>query len=320
MPELQIISLNWRIQDSDDDTRQSDRPTMISVTKPIHKNLPSLTSGPQHPQLSCMELVGLTYGYMIHRHPPMFSNLRYLKLSCFSELLFANRHLEYLSLDVGGARCVDLSTIHPQATLPSLRTLSLRVCVAYKWFQTLLEVIDAPAVESLHLSCQGRGFQSLVDFFCRGRVSGSLCRQLSTTEHPPSGPQCGPIFPALRHLHLEGINMSEGGWEQLIKAYSTVTEVTLDWDALAGFTKSNAVLPNLSHIRYPITAPKLKLREFLRKGAPPSPIRVSIPRRGTQETMDTKRDYLGDFLHGLVDRVEVYKDDDDFPAGDEEDE
>ena len=251
----------------------------------------------------------------------MLSNLRYLKIFCsgdlssvwgLSEFLFANPRLEHLSLDVGEARCVDLSESHPQSTLPFLRTLCIRVRVAYDWFQTLLETIDAPAVESLCLSCQDDGFEPLVDFFCTGRVNGSLCPRLSTTEPAPSRPGCGPLFPTLRHLHLDGINMSKGSWEQLLKAYSMITEITPDWDALTALTKSKVALPNLSHIRHSTGLPRLHLAEFLRKNVQSSPIRLSIARRGMPEQMDRKRDNLTRILHGLVDRVEVYDEEDGF--------
>ena len=59
MLALQIVSLNWRIQDYNDD-QQSDIHSTKRVTKSIRQDLPSLTSGPQYPQLSRVELVGLT--------------------------------------------------------------------------------------------------------------------------------------------------------------------------------------------------------------------------------------------------------------------
>ncbi|KAF8603961.1 hypothetical protein BDV93DRAFT_522759 [Ceratobasidium sp. AG-I] len=310
---LQFISLKRRIEDWTD-AQWCDRRTIL----PANRNFPSLTSGPQHPQLSRVELFGLTYKYIHDRRSAMVSNLRHLKFSCSGEfhttyiintLLCVSPQLEYLSLDIGAARCAVFQACIPPRTviLPSLRSLSLRVYNRHTWFVSFLEKIDAPAVESLRLSCEGGGLPPLLYFLCFGRLNGAL-RSASLTANS----QCGPIFSSLRHLHLDYIDMPRAFWEHLFKAYSMVTKVTLDRVSLLSFVDSEVVLPNLLHIRYSGDRPDSLIQRLIEKLVRSSPTRVSILRRSTQDETDRECSELGHALHGLVDRVEVYDDNDDF--------
>lgn len=159
------------------------------------------------------------------------------------------------------------------------------------------------------MSCKGGGFEPLLNFLCAGRLNGVLSHK-----HSKPSSERGPIFPSLRRLHLDDIDMDYGFWEQFLKAYSMITEVTLDWVGLLAFVDSKVVLPNLSHIRYSGDRPDSFIRQLVEKGGRSAMTRVSIWRRSTQQETDAECYNLGHILHGLVDRVEVYDDNDDFTA------
>lgn len=213
-PALQLVCLKRHIDDWDD-ARRCDRRTRIPSLDSLH----SLTHGLERPQLSHVELFGLTCSYIFNRASPMLSNLRHLKLSCsgdpytandISRLLSASPQLEYLSLDVGAARCADLGRFARPAKvlLPSLHSLALRVYNFDEWAKPLLKIIDAPGVESLRLSCKGGGLSPMLDVLRTGRLDGVLQSKSSK-----SNSRRGPIFPSLRRLHLDDVDMADEFWE-----------------------------------------------------------------------------------------------------------
>lgn len=308
MPALQFISLK----------RQIYRKFGESYYVNAGPTLDSLTSGPQCPQLSHVELFGLICTHIFNPNTPKLSGLRHLKLSCPStlystngicKLLSESPQLEYFSIDVGRLhRGGDGEpSIPSKVLLPSLRSLSLHTYGMHDWFRQLLETINAPAVESLRMSSKGkRGFESLLNLLCAGRPDDVLGSRNSTTDSPS-----GPMFPLLRHLHLDYIEMDGEFWEKLLTAYSMITEVTLDWAGLFAVAHSEAALPKLSHIRYSDDDPDSFIQQLIQKGGRSAPIRVSIQRRNTPEKTDAECHKLELTLDGLVDRVEVYDDDDD---------
>lgn len=80
-----------------------------------------------------------------------------------------------------------------------------------------------------------------------------------------------------------------------------------------GFVDAEVALPNLTHIRYSGDGPDYSfIRQLIEKGTQSSLTRVSILRRGTQQETEGKHSQFEHNLHGLVERVEVYDDNDDF--------
>ncbi|KAF8603960.1 hypothetical protein BDV93DRAFT_555976 [Ceratobasidium sp. AG-I] len=325
LPGLRFLSLNRRSNGWADVLHDTE--AMI-VARMVLGNSHWASLGPQAPQLHSVELIGLPSNLVFDRSSPMLSNLRYLKLGCgatrypingIGKLLSASPKLEHLGLDMGAVPDSDLESddaAPSKVLLPLLRSLSLQTNMSNEWGASLLKMIDAPSVDSFRLHCRSRYyFEEMLQFICTGRLKGVLQSHFSTSE-----PQYEPIFPSLRSLKIADPVIDSIFLENLLATYPTITEITVDIMALQTMSKVPELLPNLSLIRYSgsLVHRCAAFIQAINEGRAQirlSPIRVvALRRKIIQENGDTEYQEIRSILGGLVDKIELYDEEEDFTA------
>ncbi|KDN43450.1 hypothetical protein RSAG8_06039, partial [Rhizoctonia solani AG-8 WAC10335] len=193
------------------------------------------------------------------------SNLTYLSLKLsklealpplegFRSLFTHNRQLEtfLLSLsEVGGTIPVaDMRDM--QVGLPCLRRFSFQTPESRTWAVCLIQMLDAPGLESLTLFCGSQNASMDPISFYIAYAIPDVIREAQIQFGNPV-PYC-PIYPALRHLALVSYFGGQKALHALLSSLSNVTD--LDWAPGyytaklldAAFAKPG-VCPNLKRLR-----------------------------------------------------------------------
>ncbi|KAF8604085.1 hypothetical protein BDV93DRAFT_606424 [Ceratobasidium sp. AG-I] len=261
-PELQFLSLTWKANFAAVDIQEV---IALEEAPEVLNEIYALDSGPRRPQLRSVEFGGLPKAFVFERTSPLVSNLTYLKLcpafllpsiQDIGTLLSASPRLESLHIDVMyvGEELFEPVLVQSQVLLPLLRSFTLRALTYNNWCMSLLQSIDAPAVEYFRLEGIVEYLSSglLLFYLGVGRTNGVLERGSA----PGDRASRGPIFPSLHHLDLAlSFNLAKGSKEQtsvlqLLSLYPMITQVTLSHPVLLALSILPTLCPNVSHFRY----------------------------------------------------------------------
>ncbi|KAG8737968.1 hypothetical protein FRC10_007455 [Ceratobasidium sp. 414] len=263
-PALEFLSLKWKAS-----TNWVDRQELLSIEHVQDKlgDSFSLSHGPQRPNLRRVDLDCMPSAFIFDRKSPFLSNLTRLKLVCahvlysienISSLLAANPQLEHLTLHMGLSDSTSAGTVLTgpfQVPLPRLRYFSLNATNAYDWGVFLLQIVDAPSLETFEMHANTESTLSASDpatlaFMCIGRKNGALLHN-GTNGMTVGPPVYGTPFPALKHFNLKYVNTgSRYTIRKLLDTYPTVTEVTASLLVLSALADAPRLLPNLKHLTY----------------------------------------------------------------------
>ncbi|QRV97651.1 F-box-like protein [Ceratobasidium sp. AG-Ba] len=263
-PALQFVSLKWKV--NIDWVEAQENNSLLSAEEKLDDSC-SLSHGPQRPRIRRVDLDGMPSAFIFRRQSPFLSNLTRLKLVCahvlytikdLSSLLAANPQLEHLTLDMGVAESRSVGNVKTgpfQVSLPHLRYWSLNATNAYDWGVFLLQIVDAPDLETFEIHATTNSTlhdadPATVSFMRIGRKNGLLMHNGTN----PSGvmpPVYGPPFPALKHFILKHVRTaSQRTIRKMLEAYPTVTKATVSFPVLFALADNVELLPNLSHLVY----------------------------------------------------------------------
>lgn len=346
-PALQFLSLTWK---SDPEVADLQEFHSLAISRDVTDDTHALDFGPRRHQLQSVELDGLPRHFVFMRSSPLVSNLTYLRLgsSAFlpsikntSTLLSASPRLESLHLDITRTSKNRSEAVSAplQVSLPLLRSFSLRATIFNDWCTSLVQIIDAPAVG--HFKLQGDiGSSSSLDasscfiqFLATGRMNGVL--QCATVFGDLA--HRGPIFQSLNHLELglQFDSIQQPIVLQMLRAYTTITQLTLQNSILLVLSEWPTLCSNVSHFRYygfksAVLPGRMKRFAFDRERYG---MRISVleiffieqPASHRSDDEETEPDYPV-LLGGLVDKLDIKDEetsydhdiDDDLSLNDEE--
>ncbi|KAG8695209.1 hypothetical protein FRC08_007971 [Ceratobasidium sp. 394] len=263
-PALEFLSLKWKAH-SHWVNRQESLANADAEDKLDDSFL--LSHSPQRPNLRHVDLECMPAAFLFDRKSPFVSNLTRLKLVCahflytiesISRLLAASPQLEHLTLDMGLTDTTSAGTVLTgpfQVPLPRLRYFSLNATDAYDWGIFLLQIVDAPNLETFEMhantgSTLGPADPATLSFMRIGRKNGVLLHN-GTNGRTVGPPVYGTPFPALKHFNLKHVHTgSRHTIRQLLDAYPTVTELTASLLVLSALADDPRLLPNLTHLTY----------------------------------------------------------------------
>ncbi|KAG9081446.1 hypothetical protein FRC07_014508, partial [Ceratobasidium sp. 392] len=263
-PALEHLSLKWKANARTVDQQE------LGCFEGFPKELDdsnSLSHSPKRPRLRRVDLEGMPSAFIFARKSAFLSNLTQLKLVCahtlysienISSILAANPKLEHLTLDMGLSSTTSAGAILTgpyQVSLPRLQYFSLNATNAYDWGVFLLQIVDAPNLETFEMhantfSTLNDSDPATVPFMRIGRKNGALLHNGTNgvTTYPPV---YGPPFPALKHFNLKNVHTaSRYTIRKLLEAYPTVTEVTASFLVLSALSENPQLLPNLTQLTY----------------------------------------------------------------------
>ncbi|KAG9101189.1 hypothetical protein FRC06_003274 [Ceratobasidium sp. 370] len=333
-PVLEFLSLKWK---ANSNWVGHQEPLAIFDAQDKLGDSFSLSRGPRRPNLRRVDLDCMPSAFVFCRKSPFLSNLTQLKLVCahvlysienISGLLAANPQLEHLTLHMGLTDSTSAGNVRTgpfQVPLPRLRYFSLNATNAYDWGVFLLQIVDAPNLETFEMHANTESTLSGSDpatlaFMRIGRKNGVLLHNGTngTTVGPPV---YGTPFPALKHFNLKHVHTgSLHTIRKLLDAYPTVTEVTASLLVLSALADAPRLLPNLKRLTYsgvrdsnfPGTMQRLA-RGRARAGTRLPSLTIEFTGRATpslnSEREDVSFDYMAP-LSELVGSLKIY----DMPA------
>ncbi|CAE6418006.1 hypothetical protein ACGC1H_005121 [Rhizoctonia solani] len=214
------------------------------------------------PNLRCVDLGSVPYDFIFDRPAPLFTGLTHLKLeinrddiwSTLSTDTFfsANSQLETLCLSAKARGGRDtLITQAPPIKFLRLRSLSISATGPrhVHWVLSVLQMIDAPALESFALeldSAWNHSYELCLAYIATGSIPTQIGHSgSSSAESIPAG--VGPIYPILRSLDISKVEASYTAFEPMLLALSTVTHLSIGHhdSHLRVLSSSRNMLPNL---------------------------------------------------------------------------
>ncbi|KAG8685666.1 hypothetical protein FRC09_014593, partial [Ceratobasidium sp. 395] len=329
-PALEHLSLRWKT--SARTVEQQELECLAGDSNKLSDTY-SLSHGPGRPHLRHVDLDGMPSAFVFTRKSVFLSNLTKLKLVCahtlytienISTLLAANPELEHLTLDMGLSSTTSAGAVRTgphQVPLPRLRYFSLNATNAYDWGVFLLQIVDAPNLETFEVhantySTLNDSDPATVPFICIGRRNGALLHNgtNNVTGYPPV---YGTPFPALKHFNLKHAHTaSRQSIKAMLVAYPTVTEVTANFVVLSVLSEDPQLLPNLTHLMYsdtrrsnfPGTMQRLALSR-VRAGRRLQSVTIEFTGRAAPWFYNDSEDIPLDYrtpLENLVGKLDVY--------------
>lgn len=224
-----------------------------------------LSPNPQHPRLDRIELRGFPITCLFNCEAPLVTNLTYLTLTSsgadhslpeIHELLLANPRLESLTLraegDVLDPEVHELTEL--RVSLPHLRSFAIHARSNSFWGLRIVQMIDAPAVESLEL---GGGSDTFSDdamprmrtYLTTGIIDENDDPVLLLEEyfktHDHMGTVNEPIYPRLTTLNIRRLRCDPWIILDLLRAYPSITSLQMSSKAIWTISSAPCVLPNL---------------------------------------------------------------------------
>ncbi|KAF8604075.1 hypothetical protein BDV93DRAFT_522884 [Ceratobasidium sp. AG-I] len=253
-PALQLLSLWWKSWMAfDSDAQEHD-----SLSRPALSVWDRTIFSSQVPQLRSLDLNMLPIFYEVNHSPPLITSLTHLKLIAslnpyplpkLHALLSSNLQLQSLTLSAGLTGRFDSELTTSRIHLPFLRSFSLDFKSCWRWAWGIIDMIDAPTVEHLHLalSLDSEMIVELVNRMTTG-VSKDRFASISQALFDGQSIPYRSIYPLLRHLVIESNSAIPDMFKPLLAIFPTITRVSLPDLALPLLAAAPWVLPNLEYI------------------------------------------------------------------------
>lgn len=273
-PALQFLSLWWKAQM---DPRHYEAEEREYISLPDLSDQERSAFGSQMPRLCNLDLNTLPVLYQVKRVLPLVTGLTHLKLNAslnlyplpgLHALLLSNPQLQSLSLRNGFCAHDEFEPTTLRVPLLALRSFSLTFGLSYRWASAIIQMVDAPAIQHLHLSSvffHSEAIASLVRCVTKG-ASGDRLTETSQAPRNRQSTTHESIYPALRHLELEGgVSTHTDTISTLFSVFSMVTHVSMPPHALPFLGNAPWVFPNLECIK--TAAPAVLCKVLHRRAA-----------------------------------------------------
>jgi hypothetical protein len=233
-PALQCLSLEWRPYENLMDSIENAR------TRDIH-NLPSdlrSLSGLSLPNLHCVKLLSIPWGFVLDRPSPLLTGLTSLELtsatylttySKLHELLSANPQLESLVINSRAGNSLTTDIASHTVQLSSLRNLSIQGGCYIEWVQDVLKMIEAPSLAKFTLSSLASFDERIVN----------LLRFISK-----------PLYPALHELDISDIGDGSSEVADMCSSFPSITRLSISYAQAKILCRVPWVLPQLNFISF----------------------------------------------------------------------
>lgn len=255
-PALQFLSLWWKAR-MDPDRHDDEQHEYLSL--PELSEQERSVSDSRIPRLRNLSLNALPVLYQVKRIFPPVTGLTHLKLTAslnlyslpkLHALLSSNTQLQSLALSSGFCTHDEFEPTTLRVSLSALRSLSLTFGANHRWGSAIIRMLDAPAVQRLHL-CTFFNTETIISLFtCITKCASEDFTNISQALHNGQPITHQNIYPALQHLELEGnINTHNDTIRILFSVLPTVTHVSLSFEALPFLSNAPWVFPNLECIK-----------------------------------------------------------------------
>lgn len=253
VPALQFLSLWWKTRmDSDAEAQEHEylRLPELSARKRIVFSF-------QMPRLRNLHLNAIPIFDEVKHLLPSVTGLAHLKLIALEPyplpklhaLLLSSPQLQSLTLSSGLADDFDFEPTMQRIHLPFLRSFSLDFKECSRWAWGVIDMINAPTVEYLHLalSLDSEMVVKLVNRVTTGisKDKFALVSQALASGQPIPRKS---IYPLLQHLVIESNSSLPDTLRVILSVFPTITHVSLPEKALPLLGSAPWGFPNLEFI------------------------------------------------------------------------
>lgn len=253
-PSLRFLSLWWKTR-MDSDAEDQEHECLSRSDLSVQDRT---VSGSKMPLLRNLDLNALPIFYEAKHSSQLATSLTRLKLVAslnpyplpkLHALLSSNLQLESLTLSAGLATSFDSELTTPRIHLPFLRSLSLDFKSCSRWAWGIIDMVDAPGVEHLHLSLAPDS-ETIVELVNHMTIGVSKNRFTSVEQAILNGQPIPykPIYPSLRHLIIESNSAFPDTFRTVLSIFPTVTHASLPDAELRLLRTAPWVFPNLECI------------------------------------------------------------------------
>ncbi|QRV83470.1 F-box-like protein [Ceratobasidium sp. AG-Ba] len=253
-PSLKFLSVQW-LPRLDSFRAMQDETLSVAYSHMFDRVYPE--TGDKLPQLRHVQFKAIPADFLFRKPLPMLAGLTHLELtlafntithSKLCTLLLANPRLQ--SLVIGDGFVNDPlagESTNTRVALPELRSLSLSWRSSISWARGVLNMIDAPGIESLKLACEESEWEKVLELI--DQIAGDSDSPPAIAHNQPQSRQ--HMCPSLRTLDISTLLPDDDCPDIPRKLFSIlpgITRLSAGGIALAALRGPPWFLPHLKHV------------------------------------------------------------------------